>query len=735
METLQGARFRFGNFELDPSQRVLYRDGEPVTLKPKAFDLLQYLVENHGKVLTKRELMEHIWPNQFVEDNNLTVQMSSLRKIFGDEKIGPIKTIPGKGYKFVAEVFDLPNDTELIIEQRSISRMVIEEREPISVNGPPKHVFLKVNGSRVSAILAISIPLILAVSGYVYLQSRNTPDIGDYRLSKLTSSGDITSATITPDGNYAVFARKESGGESLWLRQIETGSQQMVLDVRPVRFVGLAVSPNNSLIYATTFSPTLPDPQIWRIPLLGGVVEALGNVTTGAAISFSPDGTKIAYTESRSSMRETQLLISNTDGSEKRVVTRAADDERSFPNFNANPVAWSPDGAVIAAAIGERTDGVKHGILLVDPQSGTERFATERRWDVIDDLTWIDNENLAFIGYTLVPWLGQVWSVSRSTGEVRQITNDLNNYSRLASAQGGLLTVQLSPVSRVSIVDVAEKSGRTFTREILRESGLMDNVAFASDGAIVYSSTAGGNREIWRMSADGTDARPLTANANITFGMSISSIDGSVVFCSSEDGKHVLKIANSDGSDIRQLTDGPDDVNPQVSPDGRTVVFQKGLYNKTVTLWKFDLVDGLQTQLTETFGAKPALSLDGSKVAYYFMDQEKSGIWTIGLVSALDGAPVGKLDFPKSVAERRMRWHPGGRAIAQIYNEGDAINLLSIPLNGTRATSLKDLAKGDVQWFDFSADGGRIVIAHSEERRDLVQLTKYEANAGEASAP
>lgn len=113
METLQGARFRFGNFELDPSQRVLYRDGEPVTLKPKAFDLLQYLVENHGKVLTKRELMEHIWPNQFVEDNNLTVQMSSLRKIFGDEKIGPIKTIPGKGYKFVAEVFDLPNDTEI----------------------------------------------------------------------------------------------------------------------------------------------------------------------------------------------------------------------------------------------------------------------------------------------------------------------------------------------------------------------------------------------------------------------------------------------------------------------------------------------------------------------------------------------------------------------------------------------------------------------------------------------
>lgn len=724
METLQGARFRFGKYDLDCLRRRLTRDGVVVALKPKAFDLLQYLVENHGKLITKNELMEHIWPGQFVEDNNLTVQISSLRKAFQDNNDSPIKTVPGVGYTFVADVFDLADDTKLIIEQRSISRMIIEESEPISATSHSKQTLSRMaSRSRAFTVLALSISAILVVSGFVYVQSRNSPDNSPYKLSKLTSSGDVTSATITPDGNYAVYARKESGGESLWLRQIETGSQQKILEVKPVRFVGLAISPDNSLIYATTFSPTLPDPQIWRMPLLGGVVEPLANVTTGAAISFSPDGKKIAYTESRSSMKETQLLTSDADGSNKRVVARAADDKRSFPNFNLNPVAWSPDGSVIAASVGERSVDIKHGILLIDPQTGAERFITDRRWDFIDDLTWIDNEELAFIAYSVAPSLRQIWSVSRS-GEVRQITNDLSDYSWLAGARGGLLTVQRNPASRVSIIDIAEKTGLASTREILNESGMVENVAFAADGTIVYSSTANGGREIWRVTADGSQGKPITSNANVTFGMSVSSAEGSIVFCSTEGGKHVLKLADADGSNIRALTEGPDDVNPEFTADGRSIVFQKGLYNKLVTLWRLDLSDGSRTQLTETFAAKPALSRDGSKIAYYFMDQEKGGIWTIGLVSVSNGLPQGKLDFPRSISERHMRWHPDGTSIAQIFNTGDAINLLLMPFNGAAATSLTDLAKGEVQGFRFSPDGRKIVMAHSQERRDLIRLAK-----------
>lgn len=106
MDTLAAARFRFGDFEMDCGRRSLTRQGETLALTSKAFELLQQLVENHGRFLSKDELMDRVWPGQFVEENNLTVQISALRKIFGD-KSGAfrfITTVPGKGYSFIETV-------------------------------------------------------------------------------------------------------------------------------------------------------------------------------------------------------------------------------------------------------------------------------------------------------------------------------------------------------------------------------------------------------------------------------------------------------------------------------------------------------------------------------------------------------------------------------------------------------------------------------------------------------
>ncbi len=96
--------YSFAEFEIDASKRRLSKNGSPVALNPKAFDLLLALIENRGRIVQKEELLEAVWANQFVEENNLTVHISALRKIFGEKK-GEHKfivTIPGKGYKFVA---------------------------------------------------------------------------------------------------------------------------------------------------------------------------------------------------------------------------------------------------------------------------------------------------------------------------------------------------------------------------------------------------------------------------------------------------------------------------------------------------------------------------------------------------------------------------------------------------------------------------------------------------------
>ncbi len=99
--------FEFDGFRLDPARRLLTRGkGEPIPLMPKAFDTLLFLVENSGRVIEKDELLSEIWADTVVEENNLTQNISALRRVFG-EKPGEqrfIVTIPGRGYKFVAEV-------------------------------------------------------------------------------------------------------------------------------------------------------------------------------------------------------------------------------------------------------------------------------------------------------------------------------------------------------------------------------------------------------------------------------------------------------------------------------------------------------------------------------------------------------------------------------------------------------------------------------------------------------
>ena len=93
--------YAFGPFRLDPTQRLLTRDGEPVTLTPRTLDLLLLLVRERGRVVGKTELLEALWPDVAVEENNLMQQISTLRKALGESTY--IRTVPGHGYRFVGE--------------------------------------------------------------------------------------------------------------------------------------------------------------------------------------------------------------------------------------------------------------------------------------------------------------------------------------------------------------------------------------------------------------------------------------------------------------------------------------------------------------------------------------------------------------------------------------------------------------------------------------------------------
>ncbi len=124
--------YEFGPFRLDADKHRLLRDGELVHLSPKGLEALLVLVQNPGKLLEREELMQAVWAESFVEDANLTVAISHLRKALGQngEAAEYIETVPRAGYRFVADVREIHEEpAPLIIEKRTLSRTVIEEEE------------------------------------------------------------------------------------------------------------------------------------------------------------------------------------------------------------------------------------------------------------------------------------------------------------------------------------------------------------------------------------------------------------------------------------------------------------------------------------------------------------------------------------------------------------------------------------------------------------------------------
>ena len=138
-----GVSYEFDAFSVDAEQCLLFRDGEPVPLAPKVVETLVALVEHRGRVMTKDELMERLWPDTFVEQSNLSQNVFLLRKALGEAEY--IETVPRRGYCFRGEVRRLgpadgdevrssvPADDggELIHTSRTRTRFVREEEVTI----------------------------------------------------------------------------------------------------------------------------------------------------------------------------------------------------------------------------------------------------------------------------------------------------------------------------------------------------------------------------------------------------------------------------------------------------------------------------------------------------------------------------------------------------------------------------------------------------------------------------
>jgi pimeloyl-ACP methyl ester carboxylesterase/DNA-binding winged helix-turn-helix (wHTH) protein/class 3 adenylate cyclase len=131
--------YLFDGFRVDASERLLFKENRAVSLTPKVFDTLLVLLENSSHVLTKKELMEKVWPDSFVEENNLAQNISILRKALGEGKEGEqyIQTVPKRGYRFVGDVTTSgAEDESVIVRERTLARIVVE-RDDEDDRSPP----------------------------------------------------------------------------------------------------------------------------------------------------------------------------------------------------------------------------------------------------------------------------------------------------------------------------------------------------------------------------------------------------------------------------------------------------------------------------------------------------------------------------------------------------------------------------------------------------------------------
>lgn len=181
--------YEFGQFRLDADRHRLLRDGEVVPLSPKAIEALLVLAKNPGKPLDREELMKAVWTDTFVEDANLTVAISHLRKALGQNGDTPeyIETVPRVGYKFVADVREIVEEpAPLVIEKRTLSRTVIEEElvhdatqeqtttEAITVRPTVNRLWFPQRRKLIAATVAMTTLSLVVLTSVLYLKRDNS---------------------------------------------------------------------------------------------------------------------------------------------------------------------------------------------------------------------------------------------------------------------------------------------------------------------------------------------------------------------------------------------------------------------------------------------------------------------------------------------------------------------------------------------------------------------------------
>ena len=448
-----------------------------------------------------------------------------------------------------------------------------------AISNISESISLEIKRHKAGAVLALLVVLLIVGAGSfgVYKWLNRTEPVAhfaDVRLTRLTNSGNVIDATISPDGKYIVYVLSDRSRQSLYIRQVSTANDKEIVPPAQVGYFGITFSPDGTELYYATKS-NLSEGTLYRIPVLGGIpVKILERID--APVSFSPDGKQFALIRGNyPNQGESAIVIANVDGSGERNLVVKKIPESFYPIFFTGP-SWSPDGKIIATTIsivGRRTKVT--GFSVAD---GSEKDLTADSWTFASRVEWMPDMAGLLVVAGDSPVSAMLWYISFPDGSTRRITNDLNSYRTIALTKDGkkLASVQSQGLVNLWVVpegDV-EKAVRLPTGNVssfFTSTG--SNVAWAPDGRIVYISNESGNADVWIANADGSNRKQLTASSTTDVSPVVTADGRYVVFVSWDDTKRSVWRMNIDGSNPVRLTSTMSESFPSVSPDSRWVIY------------------------------------------------------------------------------------------------------------------------------------------------------------------
>ncbi|HYN41981.1 MAG TPA: protein kinase, partial [Thermoanaerobaculia bacterium] len=546
------------------------------------------------------------------------------------------------------------------------------------------------------------------------------------RITPVTNSGNVISASVSPDGRYVVYVESDQGLQSLWLQQLAGGQTLRLVTDQPVAYWGHAFTPDGNAIYFSHRSDAEPRGALFSISTLGGAPRRLlGDIDS--TVTFSPDGRRIAFVRLRyPTAEETSLVVADADGSNPKALASFRFPEFVAGIFYGGP-SWSPDGRHIATALGVRGGAgaeSRSRLGLVAVEDGKVTTLADPGWGVAAQCGWLpDGRSLLVIARGSDQPNTQVWSVSFPSGEARKVTNDLNDRRIISlTADGRSLVSVAGAVS--STVWSAPLAGSGRARRITRAlTDGLDGVAFSAEGKLVYTSNVGDASGLWIAGLEGADRGPLyTPGPGNRIGFPSIADDGTIYFVVRGKAGVEIHALDRGGSSSRVVVRDAFFAPFEVSRDGRFLIYsalQKGV-PRLVRVAS----DGSHPRpVFDGPAYRPALLPSGTRVAFYFVDSTEKA--RLGICS-VEGGPL-LLDVPIEPPGTNARLVLRDEGVYLNTVPGDRSNVWLLPTGGGPARKLT--AWDDQLLFDFavSRDGSTLAAARGPRLRDAQKITGFDS--------